>query len=123
MWMYTELKIKAALRRDKELEDKLIKEEISWDKVWRCPLLWISSYFQWNEDASLSIYMDHSILIWRWNIKNYESEIEELLEYIKPYVIEWEWYIWYEEYDKPNQILKTIDWENIIENTDAVMFV
>jgi len=27
--MYTELKIKAVLKRDKELEDKLIKEEIS----------------------------------------------------------------------------------------------
>lgn len=45
MGMYTELKLKAKLRRNKELEDKLQKEEIDWEKEWRCPLLWRSAYF------------------------------------------------------------------------------
>lgn len=122
--MYTELKLKAKLKRNKELEDVLIKEEIEWEKEWRCPLMWRSAYFD-NNDVypSLEVFYNYSIFKWEWNIKNYKYEIEELLEKIKPFVIEWEWSIHYEEYENPNQLLIMEDWKPIIKDTDEEIFI
>jgi|11BtaG_2_1085332.scaffolds.fasta_scaffold157624_2 hypothetical protein len=117
--MYTQLKLKARLKRDEELE-KFLRNHIDYaDWIGRSPIHSHSTYFKEDEVPKLDVFQYHTLIESIWNIKDYDNDIEKFLERIKPFVLDWEWHIWYEEYNKPQQLL-IMNWEEPkIERTNA----
>ena len=118
--MYTELVLKAMIKED---SPKIVKDILEflfngaeepkkkpdhefftkerWDIIGRC-----NSYY--HVPFSLSKYSEGYVFS-RSDFKNYNSEIESFIDWIKPYIDEPDGYCigwtWYEEYDVPTLII------------------
>lgn len=108
--MYTELKLDVLMEYSEDL-DKHINTEYDIFFWSRDVLYWWSAYFDNRETPKYSKEWELWRLKSKWNIKNYESEIEKFLKRIEKYVVSWEWHIWHEEYSKPQCILKISKWK------------
>lgn len=120
MWMYTELIFWATLKKDTPPEVIEVLQNMIGEKetITKFPFAWerasymlrcSSYYFGTNQHASLEfndIGNQYKIST-RSNLKNYDSEIENFLDWIKPYIEQWSWnrdmyaIVIYEESDEP----------------------
>lgn len=121
MWMYTELIFWATLKPDTPEEVIEVLQNMIWEKetIKEFPFKWerasymlqCSSYYFWTDPHHFlkfdEIQKSYKIST-RSNVKNYDSEIENFLEWIKPYIDQWSWkrdmyaIVIYEESSEPD---------------------
>lgn len=120
MGMYTELLIKAGVKSDLPAEVESVLQFLfnNGDKPEHLPshnffnkgrweFIGKSSSF-YHVPWSISRY-EHDVIFSRSDLKNYDSEIESFLDWVKPYINGCEGdcigYTWYEEDDQPKLVV------------------
>jgi len=107
MWMYTELILGCSFKKD--TPDSVIEtlrylvwdieikpdSEILRDDDYMSRLFLSSSYYFWVNNSVQKMWFDNIrnelVISIRSNLKNYHSEIERFIEWIKPYVSSGSW--------------------------------
>lgn len=65
---------------------------------------WMSSYYHLPMSVaqlSSTVWENQYSVFMRCDLKNYENEIENFLDWIKPYMKKFRGWIWYEEWEEP----------------------